>query len=419
MSYPPQVGVYSSYDPEEVKVYLDRPVVTDQGTTNLLDYQSALGFGYIYSMLPRNFSAIPQTTQRGTYTITGVDVSDTYGHVTHYSTADLARLGFSTGFTLADPASGDLDGDGLTDIVFHSKAGTVSTWFADQGGGLHFDVQGPYNNQGVDPAWTALETFNFTGPSSASILWRNKDGSLAVWCGSNTSTDSHGVAALNILAYNHAPISSDWSISATGDFDGDGKGDLLWRNADGALSTWSATVASNAPSFSENTYFHDSIDTRWKVEGAADFTGDGRADILWRNDDGSLSTWTADQSGGFTENSWFHGAINTSWHVVGLGDFNADGLNDILWRNDNGALSVWTSNGTGFVENQFNASAAPNWQVAQVGDYNKDGKADVLWRNTDGAVSIWESSGSGWAQNVYYNAAPGADWSVVAHHFLL
>jgi hypothetical protein len=36
-----------------------------------------------------------------------------------------------------------------------------------------------------------------------------------------------------------------------------------------------------------------------------------------------------------------------TWHAKAAGDFNADGKADILWQNDNGAPAVWLMDGTG------------------------------------------------------------------------
>ena len=55
------------------------------------------------------------------------------------------------------------------------------------------------------------------------------------------------------------------------------------------------------------------------MEGLADFDGDGKADILWRNTDGAISTWLATGTG-FTENSNYDAGYGPSWQVAGLED---------------------------------------------------------------------------------------------------
>jgi hypothetical protein len=36
----------------------------------------------------------------------------------------------------------------------------------------------------------------------------------------------------------------------------------------------------------------------------------------------------------------------SAWHVKEAADFNGDGRADIAWQNDNGAAAVWLMNGT-------------------------------------------------------------------------
>ena len=66
--------------------------------------------------------------------------------------------------------------------------------------------------------------------------------------------------------------------------------------------------------------------------GTGDFNGDGKTDILWRN---SLTGTVYENlmNGTTVIGSGFLGGDNTLWSVVGTGDFNGDGKTDILWRN--------------------------------------------------------------------------------------
>jgi len=115
----------------------------------------------------------------------------------------------------------------------------------------------------------------------------------------------------------------------------------------------------------------------------ADFNGDGRADILWRNSStGENYLWLMN---GTTITG--EGSVRTepdqNWKVAGVGDFNGDGTADILWRNSStGENYVYLMKGTTITGEGYLAEADLNWQVAGVGDFNGDGKADILWRNS-------------------------------------
>lgn len=318
----------------------------------------------------------------------------------------LAGDGAGTDLVVASHMAGlaDFNGDGHSDILWQNGSGQVIGWTV--AGNVNADqvVQGAFNAR-VDTSWSAQETFDMNGDGRADILWRNANGAVAAW-----QAQDGGFAQ---TAYYHGPIGTDWRIAATGDTNGDGRDDILWQNKDGSISTWTST----GTGFGENSYFHGSPGQGWQVEALGDFDGDGRADILWRNSDGSVSTWLATGSG-FRENSFSAGGTSSSWHIVGTGDFNGDSRDDILWRNDDGRLSVWDSNGTGFDANQFNASVPTSWHVAAVGDFNDDGRADIVWRNDNGSVSTWQSNGGGFDQSVY-NGSATTDWHVVAHGYVL
>ena len=80
-----------------------------------------------------------------------------------------------------------------------------------------------------------------------------------------------------------------------------------------------------------------------KSQATGDFNGDGRDDLLWRNTDGTVTEWLGQANGGFASN----GPFNTNamgpdrWQIAAIGDFNGDGRDDILWRNDSGDLTNW------------------------------------------------------------------------------
>jgi hypothetical protein len=180
-------------------------------------------------------------------------------------------------------------------------------------------------------------------------------------------------------------------VVGVADFNGDGRDAILWRNDSGVLANWLATASGG---FVSNA--SASVGLQWKVAGTGDFNGDGFGDVLWRNDSGQLNDWLGTANGGWVDNGANAASfVGNDWHIVGTGDFNGDGRSDILWRNDSGALADWlaTPNG-GFVAN-FGVNVPLDWKVAGTGDYNGDGRDDILWRNDSGQVGEWLGTASG------------------------
>jgi hypothetical protein len=105
-------------------------------------------------------------------------------------------------------------------------------------------------------------------------------------------------------------------VAGTGDFNGDGRDDVLWRRTDGALTDWLGTANGGLAPNSANLLTVVSSD--WHVAAIGDYNGDGRDDILWRNNDGRITDWLGTATGAFTDNA-AHAltAVDTHWHVQG------------------------------------------------------------------------------------------------------
>ena len=244
---------------------------------------------------------------------------------------------------------------------------------------------------------------DFNSDGGPDLLWRNQNGTLVDWTMNGSQITSSQVVTFG--ANTVAPDNS-WNVAGIGDFNGDGKSDILWRNVNGSLIDW--TMNGSQVTASQQITLGGSAaapDSSWSVAGIGDFNGDGKSDILWRNTNGSLIDWTMNGSQIASSQAVTLGGSaampDTSWSVAAIGDFNGDGKSDVLWRNTNGSLIDWTMNGSQIANVQqvtFQGSPVTldsSWQIAQIGDFNGNGTSDILLRNTSsGAMEEWSMNGA-------------------------
>ena len=75
---------------------------------------------------------------------------------------------------------------------------------------------------------------------------------------------------------------------------------MLWRNDNGQLSQWLGSASGRL--IDNGAVVNQLVPLDWRIQGTGDFNGDGRADILWRNVSGQLSQWLGNANGSFTDN---------------------------------------------------------------------------------------------------------------------
>jgi hypothetical protein len=231
-------------------------------------------------------------------------------------------------------------------------------------------------------------------PSAGQRLYRVFSNPRVTFCGGSACGSAQADNARTLLQT--MPLVANFRTSKVqsagipfrGDFNGDGKSDLFWRNTTtGANIIWLSGNASTQQSAATVS------DTAWSVEGVGDFNGDGRSDIFWRNTStGSNVIWYSGNAGTYRTVATVPGA---EWGVVGTGDFNGDGQSDLLWRNGiTGGNLIWRSANPSTQQHISNVPDA-SWIVAAVGDFDGDHKSDIFWRNTvTGSDTIWRSANS-------------------------
>jgi uncharacterized protein (DUF1800 family) len=229
-----------------------------------------------------------------------------------------------------------------------------------------------------------------------------------------------------------------WDVQAVGDLDGDGRGDLVWRyvvpnSPDTGVSYIWFTNSTGAPTVRKR----GGAPLDWKLLGAADLNGDGAADMVYVSPTGAIRVLMA--TAARTCANYAAGSVPTGFVAQSLADFTGNGRGEILLRNPtNGQMSLIALNATGISLPAFTGnpddrdvtctstiSAIPNtlttltasdasWQLYATGDFNGDGVFDIVWLRPDGTLTLWQMNRNGAAPTVINNAGAAPGFSTTA-----
>jgi len=298
---------------------------------------------------------------------------------------------------------GDFDGDGDTDIFFRNPtggvAGLVGFW---QMNALSIAAGSAFADPGSN--FTPVGTGDLDGDGKSDIIWRRDDGVLFVWL-------MDGPMITNSSSLGNP--GGTFTVAGIADFNDDGRQDILFQNDAALVAVW--LVASGGLSVQQGAAIGNP-GADWTVEGAGDFDNDGMADVFFRNPNlganGLVGFWFINGTS-ISGGAAFADPGPTVWTVRGLGDFDDNGTVDVLWQNNNTRqLFIWFMNGSTIANSGSPGTPPTNFDVVHLGDFNANGNADVLFRNNLGLLAGWLIE----TLTVTQGAAignPGSSWIVV------
>ncbi|MFE0684993.1 trypsin-like serine protease [Streptomyces sp. NPDC058961] len=242
-------------------------------------------------------------------------------------------------------AAGDFNNDGRTDVAVVLKNGNLHT-FAARADGTFENGRQLWKGDGSWKSATKIIAGDFNGDGYTDIASVWADGRLRLYAGK-----SDGQLADGKLMW---PDASDWNgMLQLARFKSDNSG------RDGLLAVWGSGPAGSLYAYSttaegilSGTSKSMWGDPSWKNVAkltTGDFNGDGRDDVVALSREGGLFRWDGNAQGGLNEftsmwkdNTW--GATQ----VLLSGDFDGDGRCDIgaLWSNLQ-RFNLYKGNGAG------------------------------------------------------------------------
>jgi hypothetical protein len=282
------------------------------------------------------------------------------------------------------------------EIIWRGTDGSVQKMFMTSGA-----FQGLFSTGSPDSNWKIQGIGDFDGDGVSDLFWRcmgacyqTNFGQTAIWYQGQTTNPTPSYPGL--------VSDAGWQIKGIGDFNGDGRSDILWQYAGvanhGQLAIWyNGQATSPAPAYPAAV-----SDDNWKIKGIGDFDGDGASDILWQYVGsygyGETAIWWRGQN--LSPGPSYPGRVtDAGWQIKGVGDFNGDRRSDILWQYagqvNHGQLAVWWN---GYPYAAWYPGRVPddNWVIKGVEDFDLDSRSDVLWEfvgptglQPHGQLAIW------------------------------
>jgi hypothetical protein len=372
---------------------------TRQGTGGTYTLAATLvGFGH------KEAQSLPTGTVSFLDTTNGNAVLATEPLATPVSALSLTNLEMSLTNSPVAMATGDLNGDGVPDLVF-ANSSNVSVLLG-KGDGTFTELP-EITVPGVDPYVVAVGDFNGDGIPDLALA-SSLTNTMAILLGNGDGTFT---ANANLISTGGWP-----NLLVVADFNGDGIPDLAVGNLCGTESSCDETNTSWAsgtltillgkgdgtfePAISTTTgYYTSSI-----AEG--DFNGDGIPDLAVVNLCSSATVCTASGStvmillgnGDGTFKTASLAATITNPENITVGDFNGDGKADLAVASyEPGSVTILLGNGDGtFTSAPSLATVNYLYQVA-MGDFNGDGIPDlvVLQNNNPPLTFIFLGNGDG------------------------
>jgi uncharacterized repeat protein (TIGR03803 family) len=301
--------------------------------------------------------------------------------------------------------------------------------FIDQGGdGGHFLLNGVAqpDNQAISVPLNALGSIEYVGGT----MLGSETLEVAVY---DRTTNSYS---------NDSQLTATTTVESASDFTGNGVSDVLWEYEDQVnpldpdddqVAIW--LMNGTTPTA---TSIIQQVPPNWQAITTGDFTGDGKADILWEYADnmnpldpvnGYVGIWLMNGTTPVSEQVIQQ--VPFDWKPIATGDFSGNGTDDIVWEYEdnanpsdpnNGDVAIWMMNNGMPSSEQIIQQVPGSWHIITTGDFSGNGASDLLWQYensanpsdpNNGEVAIWMMNGTTPVSEQIIGQPP-ASWHPVA-----
>lgn len=242
---------------------------------------------------------------------------------------------------------------------------------------------------------------DLTGDGRADLAAVDRAGVLFIYPGRQYEWDGAGTRPTGLFD-KRIQLGRGWgaftSLVRHGDFNDDGRQDVLTRDSQGRLSLYAGTGDPARP-LRAGTPAGTGWNTFASITGCGDFDNDGHDDLLGQKSTGELLLYygTGDPAVPFQARGT---QIGTGWRgdlLTAMGDWTGDNKSEFVFRNRTGAVYQYDSRpGVRPIGKRWDILPAPEGFGVQnfvgMGDLTSDvdhfAVPDLIWQLTDGTLMV-------------------------------
>ncbi len=262
-------------------------------------------------------------------------------------------------------------------------------------------IRDAFDNPVATTAWSftteagkpaTVKNVDFTSDGFADLVARDGNGRLWLY-----RSDGEGnLQARTVLG------ASGWNsmnaIASPGDFDGDGKADIIAKDSDGSGRLWLYPGDGEGRLGTRILIGSSGWNSINAVFSGGDSDNDGDTDLIARDTSGRLWFYPGNGAGRFEPRELMG---SSGWNSItslhSPGDFDGDGNSDLVARTTDGRLWMYPGTGTGRLDPRIQIGTGWNSMSAifSPGDLNGDTNPDVIARDGDGRLLLYPGNGTG------------------------